>query len=283
MTPLISLKNVSYAYDTEAPELTAVKNVSIDIEAGSFTVLLGKNGSGKSTLAKLFNGLLIPTEGTVLVKGADTADESSAVAVKRTVGMVFQNPDNQLVATAVDEDVAFGLENLGAPREKMDGMIDAALSTVGMLKYKYAAPHELSGGQKQRVSIAGVLAMAPECIVLDEPTSMLDPAGRAEVIGTVSRLCREKGITVVLITHFMDEALLADRVIVIDGGRPILDGTPNEVFSKTDMLKAAELEAPAGKELLYMLEKEGISLSTEPLAESDCVDEIVRAIRREKI
>ena len=282
MTPLIRLENVSYKYDGDTKSAPAVNNISLSIEKGSFTALLGRNGSGKSTLAKLFNGLIVPSSGKVTVNGLDTADESVSAEIKRTVGMVFQNPDNQLVATAVDEDVAFGLENIGVPRGKMDSLIDEALHAVGMTEYKYFAPSNLSGGQKQRVAIAGILAMNPECIVLDEPTSMLDPAGRKEVIDTVVSLCRERGVTVVLITHFMEEAVLADRIAVVDKGSVVLDGSPSEVFMNVETLRHMDLEAPAAEELLYELKKSGVNIDTSALDEETCVKIITNALQRKK-
>ena len=281
MTPLISIKNASYNYDTENSLDLAVNNISLDIESGGFVAVLGHNGSGKSTLAKLLNGLLVPTGGNVYVNGIDTRDETKSIEIKKTVGMVFQNPDNQLVATIVDEDVAFGLENIGVPHDEIVERVDLALSQVGMSEYKTSAPHNLSGGQKQRIAIAGVLAMKPTCIVLDEPTSMLDPQGRKDVIDTVVSLSREQGITVVLITHFMEEAVLADRVVVMNNGKIELDGTPEYVFSEVDLLKSIGLEVPASKELLYMLKNKGVDIDISALNEEKCVEIITKYLRRE--
>lgn len=281
MTPLISIKNASYNYDTENSLDLAVNNISLDIESGGFVAVLGHNGSGKSTLAKLLNGLLVPTGGNVYVNGIDTRDETKSIEIKKTVGMVFQNPDNQLVATIVDEDVAFGLENIGVPHDEIVERVDLALSQVGMSEYKTSAPHNLSGGQKQRIAIAGVLAMKPTCIVLDEPTSMLDPQGRKDVIDTIVSLSREQGITVILITHFMEEAVLADRVVVMNNGKIQLDGTPEYVFSEVDLLKSIGLEVPASKELLYMLKNKGVDIDISALNEEKCVEIITKYLRRE--
>lgn len=280
MTPLLQLKNVTYSYGDELASETVIKGINLEIKKGSFVAVLGHNGSGKSTLAKLFNGLIKPNSGEVLVNGMNTCDESFDKDIKRTVGMVFQNPDNQLVATIVDEDVAFGLENIGLSYEEMHKRVDEALSTVNMSEYKYAAPHNLSGGQKQRIAIAGILAMRPECVVLDEPTSMLDPSGRCDVIDTVVSMCRDSGVTVILITHFMEEALLADRVIVMNDGEIALDGTPDEVFSKVEVMKFIGLEVPASKELISELNANGINLDVKTLSEDECVDEIASFLRR---
>ena len=281
MTPLISIKNASYNYDTENSLDLAVNNISLDIESGGFIAVLGHNGSGKSTLAKMLNGLLVPTVGNVYVNGVDTRDESKSIEVKKTVGMVFQNPDNQLVATIVDEDVAFGLENIGVQHDEIVERVDLALCQVGMSEYKTSAPHNLSGGQKQRIAIAGVLAMRPTCIVFDEPTSMLDPQGRKDVIDTIVSLSREQGITVVLITHFMEEAVLADRVVVMNDGKIELDGTPEYVFSEVDLLKSIGLEVPASKELLYMLKNKGVDIDISALDENKCIEIITEYLRRE--
>lgn len=280
MTPLLQLKNVTYSYGDELASETVIKGINLEIKKGSFVAVLGHNGSGKSTLAKLFNGLIKPNSGEVLVNGMNTCDESFDKDIKRTVGMVFQNPDNQLVATIVDEDVAFGLENIGLSYEEMHKRVDEALLTVNMSEYKYAAPHNLSGGQKQRIAIAGILAMRPECVVLDEPTSMLDPSGRCDVIDTIVSMCRDSGVTVILITHFMEEALLADRVIVMNDGEIALDGTPDEVFSKVDVMKFIGLEVPASKELISELNANGINLDVKTLSEDECVDEIASFLRR---
>ncbi len=280
MIPLIKLENVTFSYGDGLETDSVLKEVSLEIKKGSFVAVLGHNGSGKSTLAKLLNGLLKPDSGRVLVSGMDTKNENLDKEIKRTVGMVFQNPDNQLVATVVEEDVAFGLENLGIPYDEMHKRVDEALQTVGMLDYKKTEPHNLSGGQKQRIAIAGILAMKPECVVLDEPTSMLDPAGRNDVINTIVSMCRDSGVTVVLITHFMQEALLADRVIVMNDGEISLDGSPNDVFSRVELLNSIGLEVPASKELAYKLEKSGIKIDNNTLSEEDYVNAITSYLRR---
>lgn len=237
---IIEFQNVSFRYEadeSEKPLPLCVEHVNLNIKKGDFVAVLGHNGSGKSTLAKLSNSILIPESGRVLVDGVDTADESLSYDIRRTVGVVFQNPDNQIVASIVEEDVAFGPENLGVPPDELRRRVDDALKAVGMYEYRHHEPHKLSGGQKQRVAIAGMIAMLPECIVLDEPTAMLDPKGRKEVMDTVRRLNRERGMTVVFITHFMEEAATADRVVVMDNAKILLDGTPQAVFSKAELLK----------------------------------------------
>lgn len=275
MSSIISIKDAYFAYDsgddkTEA-EKAAVDGVSLEIERGTVTAILGKNGSGKSTLAKLCNGIYIPDKGSVTVNGFSTNDEKHAFDVKKAVGMVFQNPDNQLVATICEEDVAFGCENLGVPSEEIRRRVDEALSVVGMSDYALSEPHRLSGGQKQRIAIAGVLAMQSECIILDESTAMLDPYGRAEVLSVVEKL-KEKGISVVMITHYMEEACLADRAVVMLDGKIVSDGTPIEVFSNEALLKKAGLRPPQNIELIYRLREKNIdlpiSLSLEETAES---------------
>ena len=280
MTELIRFDNVSFAYDEEAPSQLAVRDVSFSVEKGSFVAVLGHNGSGKSTVAKLMNGMIKPTSGKVYVNGLDTSDPEYEMQIRRTVGMVSQNPDNQIVATVVDEDVAFGLENIGISQPEMVKKVDSALSAVNMTEFRFSAPSNLSGGQKQRIAIAGIIAMEPECIVLDEPTSMLDPAGRKDVIDTVVSLCRDHGITVVLITHFMHEALLADRIIVTEKGNIVMDGAPESVFSEVDTIKSMGLEVPVGKELLYELDKRGIKIDVSPLDEHACTDAIFRFWKR---
>ena len=260
METLINVDNITFEYENDDNSVGVLKDFSVEFKKGQFTAVLGHNGSGKSTLAKLLNGLLLPLSGKVLVDGIDTADDEHAIDVKRTVGMVFQNPDNQLVATVVDEDVAFGLENLGIPHDEMIKRVNTALEAVGMLDFKAKAPHNLSGGQKQRVAIAGIIAMEPKCIVFDEPTAMLDPRGRKEVIEVILKLCREKNITVILITHYMNEAALADRAIVMDKGKIVLDGEPREVFTHVDILKTAGLDVPQPAELAVELKKCGIDL-----------------------
>ena len=247
-----------------------LSDVSLTVEKGEFLALLGHNGSGKSTLAKHFNAMLLPTAGKVYVDGMDTADESLKFEIRRRVGLVLQNPDNQLVASIVEEDVAFGPENLGVPPDEIRRRVDESLKTVEMYEYREHAPHKLSGGQKQRVAIAGVLAMRPMCIVLDEPTAMLDRRGRREVLDTIRRLNREQGITIILITHNMDEAILAGRVVVMDRGRPVLEGTPREVFSQVDRIKALRLDVPQATELAYALKQEGYPLPDGILDEEEC-------------
>jgi energy-coupling factor transport system ATP-binding protein len=270
----IEIDNVSHIYKTDQTEsgVEALSEVSISIEKGSFVVILGRNGSGKSTLARLMNALLLPSEGVVLVKGINTRDEKSIWEIRRTTGMVFQNPDNQIVGTIVEEDVAFGPENLGIQPAKIRQRVDEALKLVGMSKNKKDSPHLLSGGQKQRVAIAGILAMKPECIVLDEATSMLDPNGRKEVMAVLKKLNREEKITIVHITHNMDEACAADRVIVVDDGRVVVDGTPREVFSDVSRIKKLGLDVPQVTELLYELEKEGFVLPRGVLTVDEAFD-----------
>lgn len=258
--PLISFKNVSYRYesDGETPLPLALKNVNIDINKGEFVAILGHNGSGKSTLAKLSNAIIVPESGKVFVKGMDTSCEDLEYDIRQTVGVVFQNPDNQIVATIVEEDVAFGPENLGIEPGEIRKRVDNALKAVGMYEYRHHEPHKLSGGQKQRVAIAGIMAMETECIVLDEPTAMLDPKGREEVMTAMEKLNKEMGITVVLITHYMDEAVKADRVIVMDSGSVVLDGTPREVFSQEKIIEDAGLELPDCSKLALAMRKNGI-------------------------
>ena len=275
--PIIKIEHVSYTY-AEA-KVPALSDVDLEIARGSFVAVLGHNGSGKSTLAKCLNGILIPTEGRVLVEGMDTADEEKLLDIRRTVGMVFQNPDNQIVANVVEDDVAFAPENLGVPPEEIRERVDAALKQVGMYEFRSHAPHLLSGGQKQRVAIAGVIAMEPQCIVLDEPTAMLDPSGRREVIETVTRLCREKGITIVLITHHMDECVGADRLIVMSGGKIVLDGRPKDVFQQSDVLLREGLSVPTTTALLQALKSDGMDVPTDALAVNDCADAIAAALK----
>ncbi len=268
----IELKNVHYSYDPAAVDpVEALRGLDLRIEAGEFVALLGHNGCGKSTVAKLLNGMLVPTSGQVLVDGLDTALESNQLDVRRRVGLVLQNPDNQLVAGVVEEDVAFGPENLGVPPEEIRRRVDEALHAVNMYEYRASAPHKLSGGQKQRVAIAGVLAMQTGCIVLDEPTAMLDPRGREEVMETILRLNREKGVTIVLITHYMDEAVRAGRVVVMDEGALLTDGTPRTVFSDVEHLKRHDLDVPQATELVYRLVAAGVPLGGMPLNAQECV------------
>lgn len=277
MEPIIKVENLHFTYPTADHE--TLKGIDLEIEAGTFTAVLGHNGSGKSTLAKHFNAIFLPTEGTVRVCGMDTKDEELLLGIRATVGMVFQNPDNQIVANVVEDDVAFAPENLGVPPEEIRQRVDAALKQVGMYEFREHAPHLLSGGQKQRVAIAGVIAMEPQCIVLDEPTAMLDPSGRREVIETVTRLCREKGITVVLITHHMDECVGADRLIVMSGGKIVLDGKPKDVFQQSDVLRREGLTVPATTALLQELKAAGMDVPTDALEVTDCADAIAAALK----
>lgn len=290
-TPFIKFENVSYSYgDDEGQFLPPVlKNVDLEIEKGSFVAVLGHNGSGKSTLAKLINLILVPTEGRLFVDGKeisaeneDELSEDDIYAIRRKVGMVFQNPDNQLVATVVEEDVAFGPENLGIPAEQIRQRVDKALETVGMSAYKKHSPHQLSGGQKQRIAIAGIIAMLPECIVFDESTAMLDPSGRKEVMNTVEKLNRENGITVIYITHNMDEAVRADRVVVVNNGRLYLDGTPKEIFSQVEKLRLVGLDVPQVTELMYELESNGFATDHTELDEEKCAQEILKLYRQKQ-
>ena len=274
---VIEFEQVRFTYPGGGREILC--GIDLKIEAGSFVAVLGHNGSGKSTLAKHMNAILTPTEGRVLVHGIDTADENRLLDVRGKVGMVFQNPDNQIVANVVEDDVAFAPENLGVPPEEIRRRVDAALRQVGMYEFRQHAPHLLSGGQKQRVAIAGVIAMQPDIIVLDEPTAMLDPSGRREVIETVTRLCREKGITVVLITHHMDECVGADRLIVMSGGKIVLDGRPKDVFQQSDVLLREGLAVPTTTALLQALKSDGMDVPTDALAVNDCADAIAAALQ----
>ena len=271
---IIETRDLSFRYDEQSG--LALDGVNLSIEEGSFTAVLGHNGSGKSTFAKHLNAILLPTGGTVWVGGIDTKEESRLFDIRKTAGMVFQNPDNQIVANVVEEDVAFGPENLGIAAPEIRHRVDNALKQVGMYEYREHAPHLLSGGQKQRIAIAGVLAMRPRCIVMDEPTAMLDPSGREEVIAAVRKLNRETGMTVVLITHHMDEAALADRVIVMKGGKVALDGTPRQVFSQVERMEELSLTAPQTVLLLRELNRDGAGLSLEALSPEECADQILK-------
>jgi len=277
----ISVEHLQYSYPgvDDTPGVTVFEDINLTVEEGSFVAVLGSNGCGKSTLAKHFNAILLPCSGKVYVCGTDTSNEENLIAVRRKVGMVFQNPDNQIVANVVEEDVAFGPENLGIASPVIRKRVDEALKQVGMYEYKDHAPHLLSGGQKQRVAIAGIIAMEPKCIVLDEPTAMLDPRGRKEVIDTITALNREKGITVVLITHHMDEAAKAQRVVVLDKGTVAADGTPTEVFSQVELLHSIGLAAPETVELCHQLNKAGFSLSLDKLDAEECAQALYDAIK----
>ena len=282
MSTMLQTEHLTFAYPAEEGEsapTAALEDVALSVEKGSFVVVLGHNGSGKSTLAKQMNAVLLPCGGTVYVDGMDTKQEALLLEIRRRVGMVFQNPDNQIVANVVEEDVAFAPENLGIPTEEIRRRVDDALAAVGMSEFTRHAPHLLSGGQKQRVAIAGVIAMAPECVVLDEATAMLDPSGRREVLSAIRALNRERGITVVLITHHMDEALGADRLIVMNDGRLAMDGTPAEVFTQVDALRAMGLAAPDTVELLYGLRQGGMDVPLDALTVEDCAAAICRALR----
>ena len=272
MANAISVENLAYTYPgvDDTPGVAVFEGLNLSVEEGSFVAILGGNGCGKSTLAKHFNSILLPCGGKIWVCGMDTADEEKMIAIRRNVGMVFQNPDNQIVANVVEEDVAFGPENLGIAAPEIRNRVDKALKQVGMYEYREHAPHLLSGGQKQRIAIAGVIAMEPKCIVLDEPTAMLDPKGRREVLDTVIRLNRDKGITVVLITHHMDEAALADRIVVLHEGNIAVDGTPRQVFSQVELLHSIRLAAPETVELCYELNKCGFQLPLDTLSEKEC-------------
>ena len=280
MAVMIETKELTYTYPAPEGETNppALRGVSVTIEKGSFTVVLGHNGSGKSTFAKHLNAVLLPCGGAVYVEGMDTRDERMLLEIRRRTGMVFQNPDNQIVANVVEEDVAFAPENLGVPTEEIRRRVDEALKAVGMYEFVKHAPHLLSGGQKQRIAIAGVIAMEPDCIVLDEATAMLDPIGRQEVLSTIHRLNREKGITVILITHHMNEAEDADRVIVMDDGKVAMDGTPKEVFTQVDHLRAMGLTAPDTVDLLDRLRKDGLDVPLDALTVEECADAITRAV-----
>ena len=269
MNKIIEFKNVDFRYADEAKD--ALNGLNLDFYEGQFTCVLGHNGSGKSTMAKLINALEYPTNGSVITYGYDTADEKNEIPIRRKVGMVFQNPDNQIVATIVEDDVAFGPENLGVPRDEIRNRVDEALKLVDMYDYRKHEPHRLSGGQKQRVAIAGVIAMQTNCIVLDEPTAMLDPKGRREVMNALLKLKNELGISVILVTHFMDEAVKADRVVVMNDGKVELDGTPAEVFSHIELLKSIGLAVPKPMELAVELKESGIDLKETPLSAEDFV------------
>lgn len=271
MESIIEIKNVTFEYHRDEEAFKALDDVSLEIKKGEFLVVIGHNGSGKSTLAKHLNGILRPTKGDVIISGFNTKEEKNIWDIRQTAGMVFQNPDNQIVATVVEEDVAFGPENLGIEPSEIRKRVDEALKAVGMYEFKDRAPHLLSGGQKQRIGIAGIIAMKPKCIILDEPTAMLDPSGRKEVIDTILRLNKEEGITIVHITHFMEEAVEADRVIVMEKGKMVMEGKPREIFSQVEKLKELGLDVPHMTELTYELIKEGIDLPKDILTLEEMV------------
>ena len=276
MSAIISFNNVHFTYPGDDDE--TLRGIDLEIEEGTFVAVLGHNGSGKSTLAKHMNAILVPDEGKVTVAGLDTADENGIIDLRRNIGMVFQNPDNQIVANVVEDDVAFAPENLGVAPEEIRKRVDDALRQVGMFELRKHAPHLLSGGQKQRVALAGVIAMQPKIIVLDEPTAMLDPQGRAEVVSTVSKLCREKGMTVILITHHMDECVDADRLIVMSNGRVVADGSPEKVFSMVELMEKEGLTVPETTRVLYELRGQGIDVPLDALRVEDCARAIAAEI-----
>lgn len=270
----------SYSDGEDCAQIKEVlKGVTLDIKQGEFTAILGHNGSGKSTLAKCFNAINLPDEGEVYAVGFNTKDEDKLLEIRQNVGMVFQNPDNQLVATIVEEDVAFALENMGVEPAEIRRRVDEALKTVGMYEYREHAPHKLSGGQKQRIAIAGIIAMQPKCILMDEPTAMLDPKGRNEVMKTIKQLNREEGVTIVLITHYMEEAAQADRVVVIDGGAVLMDDTPEKVFCQVEKMKSVGLDVPQVTELAWELQKAGYDISPEIITEDECVERLFEILK----
>ncbi len=274
MDDIMEATRVSFSYSEEPESPLVLDGISLGVHRGEFLAVLGHNGSGKSTLAKHFNAILLPREGRVVVEGMETTDEERLYDIRQTVGMVFQNPDNQIVATIVEEDVAFALENMGVPPAEIRQRVDDALKAVGMYDFREHAPHQLSGGQKQRVAIAGIIAMRPRCIVLDEPTAMLDPRGRAEVLKTLRQLNQEHGITIALITHYMDEAARCDRVVVVDRGRLLMDGKPREVFSRVEELKAVGLDVPQVTELMHRLRQAGLPVREDIITEEECAAQL---------
>ncbi|MDE6774777.1 MAG: energy-coupling factor transporter ATPase [Ruminococcus sp.] len=279
MGNIIEIKNLHFSYpaaEDGGKSVEVLKGVDLEIKNGEFLAVLGHNGSGKSTLAKLMNGILVPESGKVIVDGTDITDEEKIFELRCRVGMVFQNPDNQIVSSIVEEDVAFALENLGVPYEEMRRRVDDSLKAVNMYEYRLHSPAQLSGGQKQRVAIAGIIAMKPKCIILDEPTAMLDPQGRREVMNVIRKMNREQGITIVLITHYMDEAAQCDRVVVMDKGRVVLDDVPRSVFSNVEQVKAIGLDVPQATELAWRLRKAGFDIPAEIINEQECVDALVK-------
>lgn len=284
MEGIVNTENLIFEYSIydengdETGKNRVLEDITLDIKEGGFVAVLGHNGSGKSTLAKHFNGILLPTEGKVLIDGIDSTDESRIYDIRQTVGMVFQNPDNQIVATIVEEDVAFALENLGVEPKEIRRRVDEALKIVDMYHYREHAPHQLSGGQKQRIAIAGIIAMRPRCIVMDEPTAMLDPKGRKEIMATIKALNKEYGITVILITHYMEEAAQADRVVVIDKGKILLDDVPKKIFSQVDLLKSVGLDVPQATELMYDLRKCGVDAPSDIIDVDECAEYLFRLL-----
>lgn len=280
MEKMIEIKGLHFSYESEngdtKPKEDVLKGIDLNIGQGEFVAVLGHNGCGKSTLAKHINAILLPTEGTVTVDGIDTKDDSRFFDLRQRAGMVFQNPDNQIVSSIVEEDVAFALENLGVPYEEMRKRVDDALKAVDMYEYRMHSPSQLSGGQKQRVAIAGIIAMQPKCIILDEPTAMLDPHGRKEVMATIKRMNREQGVTIVLITHYMDEAAQAERVVVMDKGRVVLDNTPPKVFSQVEFLKGIGLDVPQVTELAWELRRAGCDIPEDIITEDECVEALAK-------
>lgn len=282
MGVFLEAKNVYHEYHTENGNIAALRDISLVINTGEFVAVIGPNGSGKSTLLKHFNALLAPTRGSIRVGGLSTSDPLEIAKIRQLCGMVFQNPDNQIVATIVEEDVAFGLENLGVPPDEIRQRVDEALKEVGMFDYRLHAPHQLSGGQKQRIAIAGVIAMMPKLIILDEPTAMLDPRGREEVMETITRLNRDFGVTIILITHYMDEAASCQRVVVMDDGKVLLDDTPKVVFSHVSLLKQVGLDVPQATEIVYELRRSGIDLPKDIITDEECVEALSKLLSAAK-
>lgn len=286
MQDFITFNNVSFSYETEENNNKninlALDKITLSVKKGEFLAVVGHNGSGKSTLSKLMNALLLPTSGTVIVDGIDTSDSERTFGIRRRVGLVQQNPDNQLVTSIVEDDVAFAPENLGVEPAEIRRRVDEALKAVDMYEYRHDATYNLSGGQKQRVAIAGIVAMRPQCIVLDEPTAMLDPQGRDEVISTVTKLNKEKGITVVLVTHYMEEAASADRIIVVDSGKVLTQGTPKDVFSQVELLKSHSLSVPQPTELIYMLKMSGADISENVITDEECIEAVEKLLKSRK-
>ena len=279
MSSFIEVCDVTFKYDNNINhDIEILKNINLKIKKGEFVALLGHNGCGKSTLAKHFNAILLPSGGKIFVAGLDTKDENKKYDIRKSVGLILQNPDNQIVASIVEEDVAFGPENLGLKPSEIRSRVDNALKSVDMYAYKNESSYKLSGGQKQRVAIAGIIAMEPDCIVLDEPTAMLDPSGKDEVINTIIKLNKEKGVTIILITHFMEEAILSDRIVLMKDGNILKTGTPKEIFSNVEYLRRYKMDVPQSTELIYELNKRGLSLKNDILTEDECVNELVKLL-----